>query len=293
MTDYASLKVEELKKLLSDRSLPLSGKKADLVARLQENDEAAKPETKGNEDEIDWDDEQPAAAEPAANASVAPASEAVAETAPAAALATDPVTVDKPAETVTKAPVTDNKTVPASNIDLDEELRRREARAMRFGTTTAAADPAKATEGEDDNAKKAARAARFGINPAAAAKDETNEVKKAIMSSLDVALPDRPLKRGHGGDGAGGRRDSKRSASNRRQGGNRINKQNNNSQNSQNNQNSRTNRNDRRGNGNKSGGGGGGGGDGGGSQRGNKALNFLSDPAERKKAEERAKRFAL
>ena len=47
MTDYASLKVEELKKLLSDRGLPLSGKKADLVARLQENDAAAKPEAKG------------------------------------------------------------------------------------------------------------------------------------------------------------------------------------------------------------------------------------------------------
>lgn len=53
MTDYASLKVEELKKLLSDRSLPLSGKKADLVARLQENDEAAKPVAKGTITEDD------------------------------------------------------------------------------------------------------------------------------------------------------------------------------------------------------------------------------------------------
>lgn len=38
MTDYNSLKVPELKKLLGDRSLLMSGNKADLIARLQEND---------------------------------------------------------------------------------------------------------------------------------------------------------------------------------------------------------------------------------------------------------------
>lgn len=40
MTDYASLKVPDLKKLLSERSLPQSGNKADLIARLQENDKS-------------------------------------------------------------------------------------------------------------------------------------------------------------------------------------------------------------------------------------------------------------
>lgn len=38
MTDYASLKVPDLKKLLGERALPISGNKADLVARLQEDD---------------------------------------------------------------------------------------------------------------------------------------------------------------------------------------------------------------------------------------------------------------
>lgn len=38
MTDYSSLKVPDLKKLLQERSLPTSGNKADLIARLQEND---------------------------------------------------------------------------------------------------------------------------------------------------------------------------------------------------------------------------------------------------------------
>lgn len=40
MSDYASLKVPDLKKLLSERSLPQSGNKADLIARLQENDKS-------------------------------------------------------------------------------------------------------------------------------------------------------------------------------------------------------------------------------------------------------------
>jgi hypothetical protein len=38
MTDYSSLKVPELKKLLGERSLPISGNKSDLIARLQEHD---------------------------------------------------------------------------------------------------------------------------------------------------------------------------------------------------------------------------------------------------------------
>jgi SAP domain-containing ribonucleoprotein len=38
MTDYNALKVPELKKLLGDRNLAISGNKADLIARLQEDD---------------------------------------------------------------------------------------------------------------------------------------------------------------------------------------------------------------------------------------------------------------
>lgn len=40
MTDYASLKVPDLKKLLQERGLQQSGNKADLIARLQENDKS-------------------------------------------------------------------------------------------------------------------------------------------------------------------------------------------------------------------------------------------------------------
>ncbi len=38
MADYSSLKVPELKKLLAEKKLPQTGNKADLIARLQEED---------------------------------------------------------------------------------------------------------------------------------------------------------------------------------------------------------------------------------------------------------------
>ncbi len=38
MADYNSMKVPELKKLLTERGLPHTGNKADLIARLTEND---------------------------------------------------------------------------------------------------------------------------------------------------------------------------------------------------------------------------------------------------------------
>lgn len=40
---YTSLKVPELRKLLQERSLPITGNKADLVSRLEENDKTTAP----------------------------------------------------------------------------------------------------------------------------------------------------------------------------------------------------------------------------------------------------------
>ncbi len=40
MSDYGELKVDELQKLLEERGLPKSGKKAELIARLEEHDAA-------------------------------------------------------------------------------------------------------------------------------------------------------------------------------------------------------------------------------------------------------------
>ena len=66
MTDYNKMTVAELKELLSEMDLPVSGKKADLIARLEEaaaevveeveeDDEAH--ETFDDFDDEDWDDE--------------------------------------------------------------------------------------------------------------------------------------------------------------------------------------------------------------------------------------------
>jgi SAP domain-containing ribonucleoprotein len=41
MTDYTNLKVPDLKKVLLERGLVVSGNKADLIARLQEDDKKA------------------------------------------------------------------------------------------------------------------------------------------------------------------------------------------------------------------------------------------------------------
>lgn len=121
---------------------------------------------------------------------------------------------------------------------VDEETRRRAERAKRFGLE------------EDNDAKKLAeRAKRFGID------------EKSLASSLDSALPERPLKRGRGrgGDSSEGNRPGKRQSMDRR-GGNRR----------------------------EGRGGGGRGGD----DNAKRSTGILNDPAEKAKAEKRAARFA-
>ncbi|KAI9773980.1 MAG: hypothetical protein M1835_006095 [Candelina submexicana] len=110
MTDYNTLKVQDLQKHLKERSLPVSGKKPDLIARLQEHDAknaSAKPtapaaptappaaaptSTLPAEDDIDWlEEDTPIAttAPPAKPAAPAPAkSRSATSTAPSAEKAT-------------------------------------------------------------------------------------------------------------------------------------------------------------------------------------------------------------
>ena len=47
-TDYSGLKVAELRELLEAQGLPTNGRKADLIARLEENSEVS---TDGEEEE--------------------------------------------------------------------------------------------------------------------------------------------------------------------------------------------------------------------------------------------------
>src|SRR5262249_41752067 len=55
MSDYSKMKNADLEALLKERGLPHSGKKADLVARLQEDDKKKASAAVPEEDEIDWD----------------------------------------------------------------------------------------------------------------------------------------------------------------------------------------------------------------------------------------------
>ena len=72
MSDYEDMTVAQLKELLKEAGLPVSGKKADLIARLQDGaDEPAPVEEESTaeeeadddfdsdyEDEDDWDDDE-------------------------------------------------------------------------------------------------------------------------------------------------------------------------------------------------------------------------------------------
>jgi len=54
--DYTKMTVAELKELLKEADLPVSGKKADLIARLEESNAATEEATTSDSDE-DWDDD--------------------------------------------------------------------------------------------------------------------------------------------------------------------------------------------------------------------------------------------
>ena len=66
MSEHEDMTVAELKDVLRERGLPLSGKKADLIARLLEDDSASADEEDEEleddfddlDDDEDWDEER-------------------------------------------------------------------------------------------------------------------------------------------------------------------------------------------------------------------------------------------
>lgn len=221
MTDYAKMKNAELEALLKQRSLPHTGKKAEMVARLQEADKAdaanapaekpADSTAAPPEDEIDWDDD-PTDAKPAAAAATTEAAATAIKAGGKGAVEnlqgvpnqvgdidpskTDDLSVKAPvgdgtadAEAAEAAPV--EKKDFASGLKettLDEELEKRRARAKKFGLPE-----------EDEAAKLLERAKKFGTDTPAAAPRGLNE-----------ALPERRPKRGRETGDEGRRGDSKR-----------------------------------------------------------------------------------
>ncbi|KAJ9643378.1 hypothetical protein H2199_004057 [Coniosporium tulheliwenetii] len=233
MTDYAKMKNDELQALLKQRGLPHTGKKADMVTRLQEADKKA-PDTQetksttapssttlaAGDDEIDWDDDAadatkpdkpadeaaPAAEEEKKAEAAAPAADAEAEKTDAkadtAAETTDAANdtteapkseSEKPAEKE-KTPVDFSSGLAATT--LEEELEKRRARAKKFGIT----------ETDEEATKKLERAKKFG--------------ETAGPPGLNEALPERTSKkRGREGGEKTGleiKREERRNGSKRR-----------------------------------------------------------------------------
>lgn len=206
MPEYTKLKNADLESLLKERGLPHTGKKADMVARLEEDDKK-----KNNEDEIDWDDDtadaSAAAAAPAPVESKPPAA-AVTDTAvdgnnpqavPNQEAAIDPsatndLAVKQPEEgaaeangaaEVKEAPKVDYTSGIAAT-DIDKELEARRKRMERFNIKADDQDEA-AIEAQ----KRLERQKKFG--------EEAPDTNK-----LDSALSERRTKRGReGGDDRG------------------------------------------------------------------------------------------
>jgi len=211
MPDYSKMKNADLEALLKERGLPHTGKKADMVSRLQEDDKSksATPVAATNEDEIDWDDDAPDAPTSRATENSIPAgpfdnnaegskTQIVANQSPTAkASSTDEL------ETMTSggAASTADSTVKPSeeqdvekpsfsaglaDTDLEAEIEKRKRRAEKFGIKEGEEDPAAL-----EAIKKLERAKKF------------NEGDGATRN-LDQALPEhREKRRREGGEDRG------------------------------------------------------------------------------------------
>ncbi|KAJ5759188.1 hypothetical protein N7520_006344 [Penicillium odoratum] len=232
-TDYSKKTNAELVEVLKARSLPHTGKKADLVARIQEDDEkqagapaAPASKTDAADDVIDWDDDVPTEStitekpttEASAHAIAAGGKGAVANpvAVPNQKLDIDPATTDElkvesagevvpaatePVEETEKKPAVDyTRGLPAT--ELEEELRKRKARAEKFGIIE---DKATALEEAE---KSLQRVKRFGTGA------EADSTASAGVKGLDQALPDEKSRKrarnDQGGQSSQGGRGGKR-----------------------------------------------------------------------------------
>lgn len=206
MTDYSSQKVPELKKLLQDRGLAVSGNKADLIARLQESDkkDGGKPcrlrdmpqQTRtdivrtAGEDEIDWDEDDKPTTEPAA-AAVAAGGIGPVDTPLAVPNQKDDIDPSKTEDLKVGEPKAETEAVKSPEAALVPEAPKEDFTAGL-----------EKTDAQKEADRRAARAKRFGIPENDEAKKLAERAKKfgtgadPVVSSLDSALPERRPKRG-------------------------------------------------------------------------------------------------
>ncbi|KAA8644094.1 hypothetical protein EYZ11_008920 [Aspergillus tanneri] len=235
-SDYSKKTNAELVEILKSRSLPHTGKKAELVARLQEDDNKAQPapaaKVDAAEDVIDWEDDDVPSTEAGAAAVAAGGKGPVSDSAAVPKQPDiNPATTDdakvesngKPAapgeqevsEAAPAAASEETKTTEAEKpapdysiglpvTELEEEVKKRKARAAKFGIT----EDSKAAVAEAE--KKLERAKRFGASV------ESQGV--AEISKLDAALPDeKSRKRGRSDNEQGTRGGKRRDFSGRNQ----------------------------------------------------------------------------
>lgn len=155
MSNYEKLKNDELKKLLTERGLPTTGKKADFVARLVEMDESKRSK------------EASGPAKPAATT-------------------TKPVSTSTPAET--------KKQVPASST-AKTSPETPSAPSTSTKNTAPSKSELPEVSNDDREAKLAARAARFGISVSEQEEKKKNRAKRfGLESSTPETHPeDKPL----------------------------------------------------------------------------------------------------
>ncbi|PHH74048.1 hypothetical protein CDD82_5124 [Ophiocordyceps australis] len=216
MAEYSSLKVPELKKLLAEKKLPQTGNKADLIARLQEDDKknsSAKTSTvakQDKEDEITYSDDElesgPAAApkaapEPAPAAKPAAKKASPAETNAVAKPASQPA--DEAKQPTPQEPTDGQETGKEQEVGADNKSPKKDDESFALGLST--------TEAETEAKRRAERAKRFGLEIDDEAKKRSDRAARfgidenTLVSGLDAALPERALKRGRdrGGDDGG------------------------------------------------------------------------------------------
>ncbi|KAB8296952.1 hypothetical protein EYC80_002360 [Monilinia laxa] len=210
MTDYSQLKVPELKKLLQEKSLPISGNKADLIARLQESERkpAAEATASTGEDEIDWDEDDEKKDEKKATAPV--------DTAIAAAGGKEEIPNPTKITGGEGAPTAEDGAVAASGPTKTEVAPVPEAPKQDFSAGIEKSDAQKEAE------KRAARAKRFNIPENEEAAKLAERAKKfgldnsKIVEGLDSALPEGRQKRAREDNRQGGRNAKRQTPDNRR-----------------------------------------------------------------------------
>ncbi|OBA23557.1 hypothetical protein METBIDRAFT_64421 [Metschnikowia bicuspidata var. bicuspidata NRRL YB-4993] len=172
MSQYASLTVAQLKDALKEKNLPTDGKKADLVARLEEAapaTEEAEPNTQENVEEQQPQQETSAPAEAGAEAEIAEAED------------------EKPNGSEEKKPekkVLTPEERKALAVDL---LTKKIRRAEKFG------DEASATAAKQDMA----RVEKFGVDPSTALGKEIGALDRDMNSELATRKARRSEKKGN------------------------------------------------------------------------------------------------